>query len=62
MAALRGRLIREGHLDEFSGHIVRREALVAKSERAAIGAAMTRLEAMPIELWQGPRKIARFEP
>lgn len=46
----------------FEGHVINAVDLVCATEENAKALAERLVEANPVELWDGPRRIARFEP
>lgn len=46
----------------FEGNVIQSVDLVCASEENARGLAERLVEVNPVELWDGPRRIARFEP
>ena len=48
-------------MDRFSGHIDHRRDLVAAGDTAAIEVAKGWTTGQPMELWQGGRKVKRWE-
>ena len=48
-------------MDRFSGHIDHRREFGADSDAAAIAIAEGWSEGNPMELWQGDRKLKRWE-
>lgn len=49
------------HLDQNSGHITRADELFAADDEAALADVRGRGLAHPLELWCGPRKVARVD-
>lgn len=48
-------------MDRFSGHIDHRREFIADDDTAAIAIAEDWSEGSPMELWQGGRKLKRWE-
>jgi len=46
----------------FEGQVIQSVDLVCATEENARTLAERLMEANPVELWDGPRRIARFEP
>lgn len=47
---------------DFGGHVISRVDLVCESEEIAKQRAEQLVDDNPVELWEGPRRIARFRP
>ena len=46
----------------FEGEVLQTIELICATEEAAIERAKLLVDSHPVELWQGPRRIARFGP
>jgi hypothetical protein len=46
----------------FEGNVIQTIALFCATEEDAKLRAQQLVESHPVELWEGPRRIARFEP